>query len=136
MALFNEPSTLVKVAEYFGDLEKTAHYFDPRMISLKLNPSFVKGFMLYESKPQSYLLTIYCDLSGDSLSKAGYNFSWGITSRSFETNNFVCEEFSLKTGITLRDAPDSLVKIFKSQSTFLNCEQCKGNVMEILKKGR
>ena len=137
MALFNEPSNLVKVAEYFGDLGDVIYKFDINMIPYTKIPNEVKGFMLYKTKPQSYLLKVHHDMGNESMVKTGYNLIFDIISHSFEFNDFIRQEFEDKTGIRLRDAPDSLCKFLETEGmgllAFKLCEENGENAMKILK---
>jgi len=137
MVLFNELFNLIKVAEYFGDLENVIYNFNIKMVPYTKTPKNIKGFMLYEPQPQPYLLTVHHDQGDESIIKDGYNLILRITSHSSEFNDFTGQEFTEKTEITLRDAPDSLCRFLKNQGTlaFQLCEQNGENVMRILKQG-
>jgi hypothetical protein len=124
----NKSINLIKVAEYFGDLEKVIYKFNIKMIPYTKNPKNIKGFMLYE--PQSYLLTVHQDKDDD---KTGYNLIFKITSHSSEFNDFAGQEFTQKTGIILRDAPDYLYKFLQNDMGFQLCEQYGEKAMRILK---
>jgi len=110
MVYFNEPNkpaTLTKVAEFYGDLEKTLEKFSKKVEPLIGIIGNTIKFGLYEIQPQPYLL-ITSKQVNEQLTKYGYNLILTITSDSPGFNNNIEKRFIEKTGIRLKDAPEFL----------------------------
>ncbi|MDO8622994.1 MAG: hypothetical protein Q7R52_02015 [archaeon] len=135
--MINEPSKLLKIANYFGDLKEDIYKFGSEVFPLPNAVNEVQGFMIYRIRPLC-IGTVHYDMGNESIAKSGYNLILNILSRSPEMNDFVAEEFSNKTGIILRDALDSLYNFLEkdgmSSLAFRLCENGGEKAMKILRE--
>lgn len=101
-------ATLTKVSTFSGDLGETVRKYDPRFRETRsiLGNTIQYGLYTFRDRPNLIMASKQIE---ERLSPAGYNFIVTITSDEERLNEELAENFRVKTGIELREAPSWLV---------------------------
>jgi len=103
-----KPVTLVRVGNFEGNLEETFKRYDPRGEQIVDFTKLFERVGVYGQDPDHLVIASRSLIKSNDENQ--HNLTFSVTSESDSLNQRQSEEFEGKTGIVLRDAPETYLK--------------------------